>query len=63
MRLACEILSKVVYERKGASEFKVTSSGSLLGLFFTIDEQDAGDDLGNQFEALEPAPMFLGFRP
>jgi hypothetical protein len=31
----------------------------LLGLFFTIDESDASKDLGNQFEALEPAPMLL----
>jgi hypothetical protein len=33
-----------------------------LGLFFTIDETDASNYLWDQFEALEPAPMLLGFQ-
>ena len=35
---------------------------SLLGLFFAIDETDASNYLWDQFEALEPAPMLLGFQ-
>jgi hypothetical protein len=34
----------------------------LSGLFFTIDESDARNYLRDQFEALEAAPMFLGFQ-
>ena len=33
-----------------------------LGLFFAIDETDASNYLWDQFEALEPAPMLLGFQ-
>jgi hypothetical protein len=33
-----------------------------LGLFFAIDETDASNDLWNQFETLEPAPMLLGLQ-
>ena len=31
-------------------------------MFFTIYETDAGNDLLDQFEALQPAPMLLGFQ-
>jgi hypothetical protein len=55
-----DIVKTCVSER-GASELS-DYLRSLLGLFFTVDEQDAGDDLRDQFEALEPAPMFLGFQ-
>jgi len=34
----------------------------LLGLFFAIDETDASNDLWNQFEFLEAAPMLLGLQ-
>jgi hypothetical protein len=33
-----------------------------LGLFFAIDESNTGNYLWDQFEALEPAPMLLGFQ-
>jgi hypothetical protein len=33
-----------------------------LGLFFAIDETDASNDLWDQFEALEAAPMLLSFQ-
>jgi hypothetical protein len=35
--------------------------GSLLCLFFTIDEANTGDYLRDQFEAMKPAPVFLSF--
>jgi len=41
---------------------KIVWLGGLLGLFFAIDESDAGNYLWNQFEALEPTPMLLGFQ-
>jgi hypothetical protein len=33
-----------------------------LGSFFAIDKSDAGNDLWDQFEALKPAAMLLGFQ-
>ena len=47
---------------KGASFVKMIGLSGLLGLFFAIDETDAGNDLLDQFEALQPAPMLLGFQ-
>jgi hypothetical protein len=41
---------------------KMTGLGGLLGLFFSIDESDTSNYLWDQFEALEPAPMLLGFQ-
>jgi hypothetical protein len=38
------------------------SLGSLLDLFLTVDEFDARYDFGEQFRAVEPAPMLLGFQ-
>ena len=32
-------------------------------MFFSIDELDAGNDFGDQFRAVEPAPVFLSFQP
>ena len=37
--------------------------GSLFDLFFSIDKFDARDDFGDQFRAIEPTPLFLGFHP
>ena len=37
------------------------SLGSLLDLFLTVDEFDTRYDFGEQFRAVEPTPMFLGF--
>jgi hypothetical protein len=37
------------------------SLGSLLDLFLTVDEFDVRYDFGEQFRAVEPAPVFLGF--
>ncbi len=59
--LTAEILSKVVY-RGWAHPFKITWLGGLLSLFFAIDESDTGDYLWNQFEALKPTPVLLGFQ-
>jgi len=33
-----------------------------LGLFFTIDEADAGNYFCNHLGSLQPAPMFLSFQ-
>jgi hypothetical protein len=33
-----------------------------LALFFAIDETDTSDDLRDQLEPLESAPMFLGLQ-
>jgi hypothetical protein len=33
-----------------------------LGLFFAIDKTDAGNDLWDQFEAQQSAPMLLGLQ-
>ena len=38
------------------------SLGSLLNLFLTVDGCDARYDFGEQFRAVEPAPVFLGFQ-
>jgi hypothetical protein len=35
----------------------------LFGLFFAIDEFNADKNFGDQFRAVEPAPVFLGFQP
>jgi hypothetical protein len=32
--------------------------GSLFDLFLSIDKLDANDDFGDQFGAVEPAPVF-----
>jgi hypothetical protein len=37
------------------------SLGSLFDLFFSVDEFDTGYDLCDQFRAIEPAPVLLGF--
>ena len=63
-RLTPEILSKVVYaERAHPVEIiSKVSLGSLLDLFLTVDEFDARYDFGEQFRAVEPAPVFFGFQ-
>ena len=38
------------------------SLGSLLDLFFTVDEFDARYDFGERFRTVEPTSMFLGFQ-
>jgi hypothetical protein len=35
----------------------------LFDLFFSIDKFDADNDFGDQFRAVEAAPVFLGFDP
>ena len=60
-RFPLEILSKVALLETGASLVKMTGLGGLLGLFFSIDEFDADNDFGDQFRAVEPTPVLLGF--
>ena len=59
-----EILSKVVYSERvhPVEMISKVSLGSLLDLFLTVDEFDARYDFGEQFLAVEPAPVFLGFQ-
>jgi hypothetical protein len=56
-----EILSKLVY-RGRAHPCENNWLGGLLGLFFAMEETNASDYLWDQFEALEAAPMPLGFQ-
>lgn len=34
--------------------------GGLLGLSFSVDEFDSGNDFGDKFRAVKPAPVFFG---
>jgi hypothetical protein len=54
-----EILSNVVYRRVRIPLLNEWLGG-LLGLFFAIDELNADHYLGDEFKALESAPMLLG---
>jgi hypothetical protein len=61
VRRHLEILSNVVYRRR-AHPFVEDQLSGLLGLFFAIDEADASNDLWDQFESFEAAPMLLGLQ-
>ena len=52
---------KVVYKRQAHPCYN-NWLGSLLDLFLTVDEFYARYDFGEQFRAVEPAPVFLGFQ-